>query len=63
MLAGVVSVVFGTVMAIPSILKDKYLAGGIFAAMLVVGLVLLAISFGEEDEEQRLQFKKEFIRS
>lgn len=45
--AGVISTIIGIVVAIPAFLKGNYLAG-IFATVLIVGgIILLAISFGD----------------
>jgi len=52
LLAGVTSSIFGIFMAIPALLKENYLAGSIFVTLLVFGLVLIALAFGEEDEQR-----------
>ena len=45
--AGVVSAVFGVVFAIPSTLQANYGVAALSAGLIVVGLVLLAIAFGD----------------
>lgn len=46
--AGVISSVIGIVIAIPSFMKENYTAGTIATILIVAGIVLLAIAFGEE---------------
>ena len=46
-IAGVVSAVFGVIFAIPSTLQANYLVATISALLIVAGLVLLAIAFGD----------------
>jgi len=45
--AGVISTVLGIVGAIPSFLKESYVAATLATILIVGGLVLLAISFGD----------------
>ena len=45
--AGVISSVVGIIISIPSFLKGNYTAGVIATILVVGGLVILAISFGE----------------
>jgi len=45
--AGVVSTVFGVVFAIPSTLQGNYGVATLSALLIVGGLVLLAIAFGD----------------
>ena len=45
--AGVIGAVVGVIVAIPSFLQEKYTAAIGSIILLVAGLVLLAISFGD----------------
>lgn len=45
--AGVISAVVGVVVAIPALLQEKYLVATLSVMLIVAGLVLLAISFGD----------------
>ncbi len=46
-MAGVISTVLGITWAIPSILQEKYTLAVISVILIIGGLILLAISFGE----------------
>jgi len=46
-LAGVIGTVLGMVGAIPSFMKGSYIAATLSAMLIVLGLVLLAIAFGD----------------
>lgn len=46
-LAGVISSVVGITLAIPSLLKNEYLAASISGVLIVGGLVLLAVALGD----------------
>jgi len=45
--AGVISTVIGIIMAIPFFLREMYLVATLSVILIVAGLVLLAISFGD----------------
>ena len=45
--AGIISSIVGITLAIPSFLQGNYTAGVLATILLVGGLVILAISFGE----------------
>lgn len=45
--AGVIASLVGIVVAIPSFLKENYLAGIIATVLMVGGIILLAIAFGD----------------
>ena len=45
--AGGTGAIFGLFLAIPTLLKEHYFAGSIFIGLLIFGLVLIAIAFGE----------------
>lgn len=45
--AGVVSTVFGVVFAIPSTLQANYVVATLSALLIVAGLVIIAIAFGD----------------
>jgi uncharacterized BrkB/YihY/UPF0761 family membrane protein len=45
---GVMGMVFGVLLAIPSYLQGKLAVAAIAGVLIVVGIVLLAIAFGEE---------------
>ena len=47
-MGGVIGVVVGVVGAIPSLLKENHIAATLYFLLLIIGLILLAISFGEE---------------
>jgi len=46
-LAGLISTMLGIVGAVPSVLQDKYVFATGSALLMVFGLVLLAIAFGD----------------
>ena len=46
-IGGMLSIEFGIVGAIPSFLREQYIAATLSTFLIVGGLVLLAISFGE----------------
>jgi uncharacterized membrane protein HdeD (DUF308 family) len=48
LVAGVTSSIFGIMYSIPAILQDRVGIATIGTLMLVTGLVLIAIAFGEE---------------
>lgn len=45
--AGVIASIVGIVISIPSFLKENYLAGIIATILIVGGIVLIAIAFGD----------------
>lgn len=45
--AGVISVVLGVVWAVPSVLQNKYLFAAGSSLLVILGLILLAIAFGD----------------
>ena len=46
-IAGVIGVVLGIIYAIPSYLQEKYLIATLATILIVGGLILLAIAFGD----------------
>ena len=46
-IAGVVGTVFGIVFAIPSTLQANYVVATLSAILIIAGLVILAIAFGD----------------
>ena len=48
--AGVIGMIVGITMAIPGIFKEDYLVALLSIFLLVGGVILLAISFDDEDE-------------
>jgi len=46
-IAGVIAVVVGIVLAIPSFLKANYLVAILATILMIGGLVLLAVAFGD----------------
>ena len=46
-IAGVISTIMGMLSAIPFALQEKYWAAGVAGVFIIVGLIILAIAFGE----------------
>lgn len=44
---GVICSVAGLIFSIPLILQSRYVLGSLFAVVLIVGIILLAIAFGD----------------
>ncbi len=48
LLAGIMSTIFGAVYSIPAFLQNKLTLGIITTLLIIGGLVLIALAFGEE---------------
>ena len=46
-IAGVIGIVFGVMIAIPSYLKESYVIAACSSLLLIAGLILLAVAFGD----------------
>lgn len=46
-IAGVISLVVGVILTVPSFLKEMYVVATASVGLIVLGLILLAIGFGD----------------
>jgi uncharacterized membrane protein HdeD (DUF308 family) len=53
-ISGVISIVLGIIIFPPSFIKEMYLASAISLIVLVLGLILVAIAFGEKKMKNKL---------
>ena len=62
LLAGLFATTGGILFSLPALFREQLIAGSIFFTISILGMILIDIAFGEEDEDEE-RIKKEFIGS